>query len=237
MADSSFVWCGHSALKVVTAEGTALYVDPFLSENPSCPPELKTPEACDVIAVTHGHGDHLGDTLRIYERFRPKIVAIFELASILQGQGVAAEDLVGMNIGGTTEVKGLRFFMVPATHSGATMDAGKLQYGGDPTGFVIALENGFRFYHAGDTWITADMEYVGKLFEPEVGFLPIGGFYTMDPRAAALAAKLIGLKKVIPIHYGTMPVLTGTPEELEQELKGSGIVVQAPAIGQVFSLP
>jgi len=237
MADNSFVWCGHSAVKVVTGEGTVLHIDPFLSENPSCPPEFKSVDACDVIAVTHGHGDHLGDTLRIYERFRPRIVGIFELVSMLHAQGVNAEDLVGMNIGGTTEVKGLKFSMVPATHSGGMMQEGKLVYGGDPSGFVVALEDGLRFYHAGDTWISADMEFIGKLFEPEIGFLPIGGFYTMDPRAAAMAAKLIGLKKVVPIHYGTMPVLTGTPEELEKELAGSGIVVQAPPIGQVFSLP
>ncbi|OPX23318.1 MAG: metal-dependent hydrolase [Planctomycetales bacterium 4484_113] len=237
MADNSFVWCGHSALKVVTGEGTVLYVDPFLSENPSCPPQLKTPEACDVIAVTHGHSDHLGDTVKIYEQFRPKIVAIFELAQMLQEQGVAAEDLVGMNIGGTAEAKGLKFSMVPATHSSAAVDGGKLRYSGDPAGFVVTLEDGFRFYHAGDTWITADMEFIGKLFAPEVGFLPIGGFYTMDPRAAAMAARLVGLKKVIPIHYGTMPVLSGEVAELEEELKGSGIVVQAPPAGQVFSLP
>jgi len=237
MAENSFVWCGHSAFKVVTSQSTVLYIDPFLSENPACPPELQSPEACDVIAVTHGHGDHLGDTVRIYQQFRPKIVAIFELTSILQQEGVAAEDLIGMNVGGTVEVRALRFSMVPATHSGSAMPGGRIVYSGDAIGFVITLEDGFRFYHAGDTWVTADMEYIGKLFEPEVGILPIGGFYTMDPKAAALAAKLIGVKKVIPMHYGTMPVLAGTPEELEQELEGSDIVVQAPAVGQVFSLP
>jgi len=237
MAENLFTWLGHSAFRVETGEGTVIYIDPFLSANPACPPEHQEVVRCDIIALTHGHSDHLGDTYEIYQAHRPKIVSIYDLGSILAKHGVSPDDCVGMNIGGVVEVKGVKFMQTPATHSGSTDDDGQLVYGGDPTGYVVELEDGFRFYHSGDTWVMADMKFIGELFQPEVAFLPIGGHFTMDPRAAALAAKLVGVKRVIPMHYGTFPLLAGEPLELAQQLEGTGITVLPAEIGVPFVLP
>lgn len=237
MASNSFTWLGHSALKIVSSEGTTIYIDPFLTGNPSCPEAEREPSACDIIAVTHGHGDHLGDTISIYTKFKPKIVAIFDLGWFLQKNGVSGEDVVGMNIGGTAEVRSIAFSMTPATHSGSVMDGDTQRYCGDPAGFVIKLEDGFSFYHSGDTWVMADMEIIGKLFRPEVAFLPIGGHFTMDAKAAALSAKMLGVKKVVPMHYGTFPILTGSPRDLEEALRDTDIKVLAPSPGETFILP
>lgn len=237
MAHNRFTWCGHSTFRIETGEDKVIYIDPYLSANPACPSELQKVERCDIIALTHGHADHLGDTIEIYNEHRPKIVAIFDLCWVLGKHGVAPEDCVGMNIGGTVDVGGVKFMQTPATHSGSMDDGGEQVYGGDPTGYVIELEDGFRFYHSGDTWVMADMEFIAKLFKPEVAMLPIGGHFTMDPVAAALAAKMTGVKRVVPMHYGTFPVLTGEPEHLAKELEGTGIEVLAVEVGQEFTLP
>ncbi len=237
MAENTFCWLGHSTFKVATSEGKTIYIDPFLSGNPSCPTEEKKVSACDIIAITHGHGDHLGDCYSIYSRFKPKVVCIFDLGIILQRNGVSEDDVVGLNVGGTVDVDGVKFSMTPATHSGSVFEGDKLLYGGDPVGYVVTLEDGFRFYHSGDTWVMADMEFIGKLFAPEVAFLPIGGHFTMDPKAAGLAVKLLGVKTVVPMHYATFPILSGTPEALREELEGSGVTVIAPEVGEHFILP
>jgi L-ascorbate metabolism protein UlaG (beta-lactamase superfamily) len=237
MAENIFTWCGHSAFRIETSGGKAIYIDPFLSANPACPPTLRKVERCDVIALTHGHADHLGDTYAIYAALRPKIVCIYDLCPLLQRHGVAGEDCAGMNIGGTVELHGMRFMQTPATHSASADDGGVSIYGGEPAGYVIELEDGFRFYHAGDTWVMMDMDLIGKLMKPQVAFLPIGGHFTMDPAAAALAAKMLGVKRVVPMHYGTFPILAGTPEDLQAELAGTGIDVLAVEPGVEFTLP
>lgn len=236
MADNVFTWCGHSAFRIETAASRTIYIDPFLSANPSCPPELKVVERCDIIAITHGHADHLGDTYMIYENHRPKVVSIYDLCPLLQKNGVSPGDCIGMNIGGTVEVLGIKLMQTPALHSGSADDNGTPAYGGAPTGYVVELEDGFRFYHSGDTWVMKDMELIGELFKPQVAMLPIGGHFTMDPKAASLAAKMLGVRAVVPMHYATFPVLAGDPALLAAELEGTKITVISPRPGESFHL-
>ena len=208
---------GHSAFKVVSPKGVVIYIDPFLSGNPKTPPELKTVEKADLILVTHGHGDHVGDTLAIAEKTNARIVAVPELGRYLTRKG--AKNVTGMNKGGTFTSHGIAITMVHALHSTSVTEGDQVIYTGEPAGFVIRFENGFTLYHAGDTGVFGDMKIIGEIYKPELSLLPIGSHFTMDPREAAYAAKLLGSKYVIPMHYGTFPVFTGTTEEFVKLMK------------------
>ena len=208
---------GHSAFKVVSPKGVVIYIDPFLSGNPKTPPELKTVEKADLILVTHGHGDHVGDTLAIAEKTNARIVAVPELGRYLTRKG--AKNVTGMNKGGTFTSHGIAITMVHALHSTSVTEGDQVIYTGEPAGFVIRFENGFTLYHAGDTGVFGDMKIIGEIYKPELSLLPIGSRVTMDPREAAYAAKLLGSKYVIPMHYGTFPMFTGTPEEFVKLMK------------------
>jgi L-ascorbate metabolism protein UlaG (beta-lactamase superfamily) len=206
---------GHSAFKLTDGKINVL-IDPWLSN-----PLLNTPVArvgkVDVILVTHGHGDHLGETVAVAQATGATVVAIHELSVILAGQG--APQVIGMNKGGTAAVGGLQVTMTQAVHSSAVEEGGKFIAAGDPGGFVVRFPNGFTAYHAGDTAVFKDMELIRELYHPELAMLPIGSHYVMSPREAALACRLLKPRWVIPMHYGTFPVLTGTPEELTGLLK------------------
>ncbi|MDI7260880.1 MAG: metal-dependent hydrolase [Thermodesulfobacteriota bacterium] len=212
-------YLGHAAFKLVSPKGVVIYVDPFLSGNPKTPPEMKTVEKADLILVTHGHGDHVGDTLAIAEKTNAKVIAMPELGRYLTRKG--AKNVVGMNKGGTVNSHGIAITMVHALHSSSVTEGDQVIYTGDPVGFVIRFENGFTLYHAGDTGVFGDMKIIGEIYKPEVSFLPIGGLFTMGPREAAYAAKLLGSKVVVPMHYGTFPVLTGTVEDFQKWMKES----------------
>jgi L-ascorbate metabolism protein UlaG (beta-lactamase superfamily) len=185
MADVSVTWLGHASFRVDSPEGKRIYVDPFLNGNPKCPESEVEPERVDVIALTHGHGDHVGDTVELSKKFSPEIVALLEL---------------GPNKGGTVEAGGVKFTLVNAFHSSASDDG---QYLGECTGLVLTFSNGTSIYFAGDTCVFSDMQLIGRLYEPDVAVLPIGGYFTMDPREAALALELLGTKRCIPCQYGT----------------------------------
>jgi L-ascorbate metabolism protein UlaG (beta-lactamase superfamily) len=220
---------GHSAFKVLSPKGVVIYIDPFLSNNPKTPPEMKTVEKADLILVTHGHGDHLGDTLAIAEKTNAKIVVIPELGRYLTKRG--AKNVVGMNKGGTYTSHGIAITMVHALHSSSAREGDQDIYTGEAAGFVIRFENGFTLYHAGDTGIFGDMKIIGEIYKPELSLLPIGSHFTMDPREATYASKLLGSKYVIPMHYGTFPVLTGTAEEflrLMKEVPKTKVLVLKP---------
>lgn len=234
--DTRIRWLGHAAFEVVTPRGKVLLFDPWL-ENPKAPAGYAAGlTRVDAILPTHAHFDHLGDTVDLGLRFQPEVPCIFELSVYLQRKGLL--HTLPMNKGGTqTVAQEVRVTMVAADHSGGILDdtftLGAV-YGGEPAGFVVELENGFRLYHAGDTNLFGDMRWIGELYRPDVALLPIGGLFTMGPREAAVAARLTGAPLVIPMHYGTFPPLAGTPAELERELAGSDIRVLALSPGEVL---
>jgi L-ascorbate metabolism protein UlaG (beta-lactamase superfamily) len=214
--DTTFTWLGHAAVEVRTPGGKVILFDPWLG-NPKSPRSADTQQQLDLLLVTHGHGDHMGDAVPLASRLRPAWPCIHEmslwLARRLPGGG---DQLTGMNKGGTVDIDGLRVTMVGADHSAGDWNAGAdtTVYLGEPVGFVVELENGFRIYHAGDTQVFGDMALIRQLFRPDLAMLPIGGHFTMDPAAAALAAELLGVQHVLPIHWGTYPALAGTPQQL-----------------------
>jgi L-ascorbate metabolism protein UlaG (beta-lactamase superfamily) len=221
----TLTWLGHSAFRVESPGGKRIYVDPFLNGNPKCPESELKPERMDVIALTHAHGDHVGDTVDLAKQHSPTIVAIIELSMWLNGQGIDENTLPAPNKGGTVDVDGVKFTLTNAFHSSATPDGG---YGGEATGLVVELEDGTKVYFAGDTCVFGDMQLIGRIYEPDVAVLPIGGHYTMDPKQAAVALELLGTKRCVPCHYGTFPLLKGTPQELQQLAPGVDIAEIEP---------
>jgi L-ascorbate metabolism protein UlaG (beta-lactamase superfamily) len=234
MADVSLTWLGHAAFRIDSPGGKRIYLDPFLS-NPRCPEGERRPERVDIMAITHGHGDHVGEAVELGKQFAPRVVAIFELANWLEAQGVEGASELGMNKGGTVDVDGVKFTMTHALHSGGFIqDGASITYLGDPAGYVIEFENGFKIYAAGDTAAFTDMQIIGRYLEPDVAILPIGDHFTMGPRQAAVALELLGVRRCIPGHYGTFPLLTGTPDQLREQ--ASGVEILAPEPGETIEL-
>lgn len=209
-------WLGHSAFRIESPMGLNILIDPWLAGNPKAASDRGKMGRVDLVLVTHGHGDHLGDTLEIARETKAHVVCMPEISHYLMTKG--AENLVGMNKGGTYRFKDIDITMVHAVHSSSTIDNDEIIYMGDPAGYVVALENGFSIYHAGDTGVFKDMEIIGDLYHPELALLPIGGHYVMGPREATHACKLLRPRYVVPMHYGTFPVLTGTPEAFADKM-------------------
>ena len=217
MPDTTLTWLGHASFRIDTTGGKRVYVDPFLNGNPKCPENEQTPERVDVVAVTHGHGDHVGDTVKLAQEHGATVVALVELGGWLAGQGVDESKVLAPNKGGSVAVDGVKFTLTNAFHSGAAPDG---SYVGEPSGIVVTTENGTVLYFAGDTCVFGDMQLIGRIYEPDVAVIPIGDHYTMGPREAAVAVELLGVKRIVPCHYGTFGLLTGTPEELEKLVPG-----------------
>jgi L-ascorbate metabolism protein UlaG (beta-lactamase superfamily) len=228
-------WLGHAAFRIDSPGGKRIYVDPFLTGNPSCPPAELEPERCDVVLLTHGHDDHVGDTVALHQRFGCPVVALVELRGWLAGQGIEANMAHAPNKGGTAVMDGLKVTLTDANHSSSSYTDGAFQYLGTPAGLVVELEDGFRIYFAGDTNVFGDMSLIGRIYAPDVAVLPIGDHFTMGPREAAVALELLGVVRCVPCHYGTFPLLTGTPDAL-RELAPPGVEILSPSPGETIAL-
>lgn len=218
----SFTWYGHATFVVTTPGGKRIVFDPWLTGNPKAPPDAKIDKA-DVICVSHGHSDHTTDVVAVARATGAPVVAVFELANYFQSKGL--KDVIGMGVGGTVDVKGLKISLTPASHTSSIEEDGKVLYVGVATGFVVRLEDNRRLYFAGDTSLFGDMRLIRELYAPEIAFLPIGDHYTMGPEAAGRACEMLGVRQVVPMHYGTFPALTGTPEALKKHVEPMGIDV------------
>jgi len=232
MSALSITWFGHATFLLTTPGGKRIVFDPWLTGNPKAPSGAKIDKA-DVICVTHAHGDHTGDVIPVARATGAPVVAVYELANWFGTKGL--KDVIGMGIGGTVDVKGLKISMTPAVHTSSVDDDGKAPYVGVATGFVVRLEDGRALYFAGDTSLFGDMRLIKELYAPEIAFLPIGDHYTMGPAAAAKASEFLGVRQIVPMHYGTFPVLTGTPEELKKLVEPRGVDVLVLKPGETAS--
>lgn len=231
MSSTRITWLGHSTV-LVQSPSTTLLIDPYIAQNPSFPKNFALPEKIDFILLTHAHNDHLSDAPPLAAQTGATIVAIHELALYLAAHGAAST--IGMNLGGTVAVGDVKATMVEAKHSTSIQDADGVHYAGVAAGFVLAMPGGAVVYHAGDTAVFGDMRLIGELYQPTIALLPIGGHYTMGPREAALAVGMLGVPTVLPIHFGTFPVLTGTPEALAA-LTGSSVEIIRWKPGESYS--
>ena len=223
--NGTLTWLGHAAFRIETPGGKRVYVDPFLHGNPSCPEGEQEPDRVDLILLTHGHDDHVGDTLPLAKRFSCPVLAQVELRGWLSTKGLSENMAEAYNKGGTVDIVGISVTLTDANHSSSGFENGTFVYLGESCGIVIKLESGFTIYFSGDTSVFGDMALIARIYEPDLVVLPIGDHFTMGPREAAVALELLGAKRCVPSHYGTFPLLTGTPERLRE--LAPGVTIEA----------
>jgi len=232
MSQLHITWLGHSTFVLRTPGGKRVILDPWVTGNPSCPEASREVGPIDLMLVTHGHFDHTADVVPIASATGAPVVAPYELSVIFQQRGLTS--VTGMNPGGTLNTNGLSVTMVPAMHSSSIEVDGKTVYAGLATGYVITFEDGLVAYYAGDTSVFSDMKLIGDMYKPTLAFLPIGDLFTMGPEQAALACDLLGVRRVVPMHWGTFPLLTGTPARLRELVAAKGVEVLDIAPGQTI---
>jgi len=242
-------WFGQAAFKITSSSGKVIVIDPFITRNPKTPAahkDLASLGKVDLILVTHGHGDHVGDTAALAKLTGAKVALNADMGRSFALIGwVGMKQMIRFNKSGPIKPlgDGITITMVRAEHSSminfANPDTGKTQLypGGEPAGYIIELEDGYTVYHAGDTGVFADMAFIGSYYDPDLALLPIGGHFTMDPVHAAYAVNnLLKSKTVVPMHYGTFPPLKGTPEQFRAALGATkaSIVVMQPGEARKF---
>jgi L-ascorbate metabolism protein UlaG (beta-lactamase superfamily) len=231
-------WIGHASFILDTPGGKRALIDPWMTGNPVAPDSLQDPGDVDLILLSHGHSDHTGDVIRLAREKSPAaVMCMIELGDYLGSKGV--ENIMGGNKGGTLSAEGVSVTLTHAFHSSSYGEEdGTIVYTGEPAGLIITLENGYRIYFAGDTTVFGDMALIGELYQPDLAMLPIGDFFTMGPMEAAKAVELLDVKHVLGMHYGTFPLLTGTPQGLRDELAKRGltdVVVEELKPGETLS--
>ncbi len=206
-------YLGHSTFLLRSPRGKTILVEAWVGGNPACPEEDKQLPPIDLLLITHGHPDHVSDAVEIAKRHKPRIACAYEMGVWLEAKGVG--NVTSMNKGGTVVFDGIRATMVDAKHSsGFVEEDGRIVYLGSAAGFILQFENNFRIYYAGDTCVFGDMALIREIYHPQVAFLPIGDVFTMGAQEAAHAVRLIQAPTIVPMHYGTFPFLTGTPDDL-----------------------
>jgi L-ascorbate metabolism protein UlaG (beta-lactamase superfamily) len=204
-----------------------------VASNPACPPASKKIDALDLILITHGHSDHADDAATIARATGAHVIANYEICLWLEAKGI--QNTAPMGHGGTQMIGGIAITMVNAVHGSSALEDGRIIYLGHPCGYVIRFEDGLTIYFAGDTDVFGDMRLIGDIYQPTIAFLPIGDRFTMGPAGAAKAAELLGVRQVVPMHYGTFPFLTGTPAELRSLLELRGVQVLELQPGETAS--
>lgn len=233
-AEPKLKWLGHAAFQYTSREGKIFLIDPWIT-NPKAPKGISF-KHIEGILITHGHSDHVGEAFDLAKKFNAPIIASYELTEIAKQQGV--KSVLPLNPNGSTKLFTVTITAVPAVHSSSAKVGDNNVYAGAAIGFIVSDEGAPTFYHAGDTGVFSDMSLIAELYSPQIALLPIGGVYTMKPAEAALAARSLQLRSVIPMHYGTFPALAGTPAELEKEMRRLGVLARIEALtpGQEKSL-
>jgi L-ascorbate metabolism protein UlaG (beta-lactamase superfamily) len=227
MSGVSLTWLGHAAFRVDTPSGKRIYIDPWLG-NPKCPEAEQEPERVDLIVLTHGHDDHVGAAVELANKFSAPVYAMVELRSWLSTKGLSEDATQAINKGGTAHFDGVSITLTDAKHSSSGWEDGKPVYLGEAAGVVLGIEDAATIYFAGDTCVFGDMALIGRIYKPDLAVLPIGDHYTMGPKEAAVAAELLGVKRMVPCHWGTFGLLTGTPDACRELMSDCEVVALEP---------